>query len=116
MGGRYQSGRWEQYVMGDGREAGSRLGLNVPCSGCIGPPGPQVRVPERTGRSVAETRTVLGSHPIDNKENLVLEIENHLTKSVRAFFLFCHEVTPSLVPDIIHYLSIDIGTAPYPMF
>lgn len=81
------------YVMGNGRYAGANLGLNTPCSGCTGPPGLQVQVPERKGQSVAETRTVLGSHPIGGKENLVLEVENHLMKSVRAFFLFRHQVT-----------------------
>jgi hypothetical protein len=79
--------------MGDGRYAGASLGLNTPCSGCTGPPGLQVRVPERTGRSAAETRTVLESHPVDGKDNLVLEAENHLVKSAKAFFLFRHQVT-----------------------
>lgn len=88
---------------------------DTPCSGCTGPPGPQVQVPERTGQSAAETRTVLGSHPIDKKENLMSEVENHPMKSVRAFFLFRHEVTLSRVPDIIHYLSTDTGTAQSPM-
>lgn len=58
------SNRW-------GPPAGPRLGLNTPCSGCTGPPSPQVQVPGRTGQSAAETQTVLGSHPGVRKQRII---------------------------------------------
>lgn len=66
--------------------------LNTPCSGYTGPPGPQAQAPERTGQSGAETQTVLGCHPVKEKENLALEAENHLMKSAGAVFPFANSL------------------------
>ena len=45
-----------------------QTGLNVPCSGCRGPPGPLAQAPGRTGQSGAVTQTGLGSHPRPRRE------------------------------------------------
>lgn len=58
--------------IGHGPCAGSGLGLNVPCSGCTGPPGPQAQAPGRTSQSGAGSLTELGSHPRPRWETQVV--------------------------------------------